>query len=281
MLTNGKVTTIMNSAGISGSDEDLEVARAVMRAVKGSLPAGEFEVCDESLFLSSESATPRAAFAVVLPGIQFGLVPVDFDVPKGVEALAYELTERIVEIRAQWRNNAPGTSSPISYASATGIQRAAAEDQEDLSRVSDDRGEDATVPYEGAVTGSPVTLGRSGVWLLTTLSGARLIVAVVVDPATKNPVVTVTRYAAMGNGNEINGAPFSVDVDDPPELGRRFCANVIATDARYPPHDAIVYGGASSAYVSTPITSIQELTFEMVVAASSSQNLGSEWSKRA
>lgn len=258
----------MSNSHISSNPRDLEVARAVVRAVKNSLPGDKFEVHDDTLFLSSESGTPRAAFAVVLPGIQFGVIPVDFVVPRGVDVLAGELAARLLETRAQWSTRAPGTFSPAETIRPTGGHGQTVAGQGDAGDAGDDKHEVPSTPGALGAECSPVTLGRSGVWLLTTLSGARLIVAVVVDPATKSPITTVTRYAAAGNGERFNGAPLSVDISEPPEVGMRFYANVIATDTKYYAHDRIVYGGTSAVYVSTPVTTIQEVTYEMLVAAS-------------
>lgn len=258
----------MSNSHISGNPRDLEVARAVLRAVKNSLPTDKFEVHDDTLFLSSESATPRAVFAVVLPGIQFGLIPVGFVVPKDVDVLAGELVARLLETRAQWSTKVPGAFSPAETIRPTGGRGQTVAGPGDAEDTGDDKHEVPSMPQAPGAKCSPVTLDRSGVWLLTTLSGARLIVAVVVDPATKSPITTVTRYAAADNGERFNGAPLSVDIAEPPEVGMRLYANVIATDTKYYAHDDIVYGGASAIYVSTPVITIQEVTYEMLVAAS-------------
>jgi transcriptional regulator with XRE-family HTH domain len=73
-----------------------------MAAVKDFLPADQFNVADKTLFVSSQSTTPRAAFAVVLVGIPGGLIPIEFDVPQTVDPLAQELAAALIDARATW-----------------------------------------------------------------------------------------------------------------------------------------------------------------------------------
>jgi hypothetical protein len=96
------LTEAGNSSHTSDNRNYLNGARAVMVAVKSLLPGGQFDVADKTLFVSSESACPRAVFAVVLIGIPGGLVPVEFDVPQTVDALAKELAAALIDVRATW-----------------------------------------------------------------------------------------------------------------------------------------------------------------------------------
>jgi hypothetical protein len=244
----------------------LDIAHAVVAGVKARLPADQFDVADDTLFISATSVPSRAVFAVALVGIPRGLIPVEFDVPQTAGALAKELADTLLLTRQQWDSNTP-TLSPVA-----GLRLSAEDRQQPAASTRSQsrdslRGAGMSEP-EQPVAGSPVTTDRSGLWLLTTRSGARLVLAVVVDPATMNPIVTVTRYAAAGQGDEFNGAPLSVDIAEPPMIGRRLHAKVIATDAKYPGHEEIVYGGPLALYWSTPVTGIQELTYDMLVVAS-------------
>lgn len=92
----------VNNSHTSDCRNDLNAARAVMAAVKSLLPADQFDVADKTLFVSSESASPRAVFAVVLIGIPGGLIPVEFDVPRTVDTLAEELATALLDVRATW-----------------------------------------------------------------------------------------------------------------------------------------------------------------------------------
>jgi hypothetical protein len=247
--------------------DELQVARAVVRSVKHQLPSDEFEVDEDTLFLSSQAQSPTAAFAVVLLGIPSGLIAVDFKVSFDIDATADGLVAGLLEARATVVDGTlplgPWTMSLPHLTAA--IWPEMAKQELGPGYGVDEAGPPPQAKFE---EGSPVTLDRSGAWLLTTRSGARLLVVVVVDPSTKSPIVTITRYAAVGYGDEFNGAPLSVDVTDPPRIGMRWHANVIATDSKYSAHDDIVYGGFNAVYMSTPVTSIRELTYEMLVAAS-------------
>ena len=108
-----------------------------------------------------------------------------------------------------------------------------------------------------------------------------MLVAVVVEPSTMSPLVTVTRFAAAGYGDQFNGAPFTVAVNDPPEVGRRWSAEVIAVDSTYVAHERIVYGSYNAMYISTPVTMIQELTYDMLAAATGTPDQSATWSHHA
>jgi hypothetical protein len=66
----------------------LDIAHAVVAGVKARLPADQFDVADDTLFISATSVPSRAVFAVALVGIPRGLIPVEFDVPQTAGALA-------------------------------------------------------------------------------------------------------------------------------------------------------------------------------------------------
>jgi len=259
----------MSSPLNSNSPSDLDVAQAVLAAVKSRLPPEEFDVNDATLFLSSEPGPPLAVFAVGLTGIKYGLIPVEFDIPRSVEALADELVERLFVTRAEWNGSTSGVSSPVGVPDSCDATRPAAGER-GLTNHDGDSVTSCPRSQEPRNSGSSdVTFDRSGIWLLSTRSGARLIMAVVIDPATMKSIVTVTRYAAVGQGEEFNGAPLSVDITEPPMIGRRMTAKVIAVDEKYPGHEEMVYGGPLALYSSTPVADIQELTYEMLMAASS------------
>ena len=74
-------------------------ARAVMNGVKQRLPSDLFEVHDATLFVSSESVTPRAVFAVGLIGVAFGIVAVQFQIPTDVDATVDSLTSELIRKR--------------------------------------------------------------------------------------------------------------------------------------------------------------------------------------
>jgi hypothetical protein len=132
-----------------------------------------------------------------------------------------------------------------------------------------DNGSDGTgPPRDGYGSNAAVTLHRSGAWLVTTYSGARLLVVVVIDPISRSPIITMTRYAAPDHGDEFNGAPLTITVSEPPEIGERWHGELIATDERFSAHNEIIYGEASARYVSTPVIRIEELSYDMLVAAS-------------
>jgi hypothetical protein len=98
----------VNSSNTSSSQDSLDAARAVMAAVKDLLPADQFHVADKTLFISSESTSPRAAFAVVLVGIPGGLIPIEFDVPQTADPLAEELAKALLDARATWVSSVDG-----------------------------------------------------------------------------------------------------------------------------------------------------------------------------
>ncbi|TFC16544.1 hypothetical protein [Cryobacterium glucosi] len=54
---------------------------------------------------------------------------------------------------------------------------------------------------------------------------------------------------------------------EPPRIGDRWCTTVIGIDSEYPAYDEIVHDGGSRIYVSTPVVSIQRLTFDQVLRA--------------
>lgn len=47
----------------------------------------------------------------------------------------------------------------------------------------------------------------------------------------------------------------------------RWSAEVIAVDSKYVAHNRIVYGSYNAIYISTHVTMIQELTYDMLAAA--------------
>jgi hypothetical protein len=259
--------TAMSNPRNSNLPSDLDVALAVFAAIKSRLPAEEFEVHDGTLFLSSERGSPRAVFAVSLTGIKYGLIPVNFEIPRSVEALADELVGQLLVTRAEWNSDAGGASTPIGVPESSDATQPAAEDRGQTNQDGENLVGSSSSQESKQLGNSPVTLGRSGLWLVTTNSGARLVVVVVVDPTSKNPIVTLTRYAEVGHGDGFNGAPLTVEAPEPPEVGRRWYATVIATDAKYIANDEIVYGGFNAVYLSTPVATIKELTYEMLVAA--------------
>jgi hypothetical protein len=77
----------------------LDRARAVMNGVKQRLPSDLFEVHDATLFVSSESVTPRAVFGVGLIGVAFGIVVVQFEIPTDVGATVDLLTSELIRKR--------------------------------------------------------------------------------------------------------------------------------------------------------------------------------------
>ena len=233
----------MNLSDGNTQPDPLSTARAVMRRVKHRLPADEFEVHDATLFLSSESTVPRAAFAVVFTGVPLGIVAVQFEVLDDIDTMVDSLVAGLLEKRQRsWEEDGPATSMPMSLADLNPSLP-----QEILQ---EDRSSDAGAasnPRDASPDSQVdrVTLDRSGVWVLTTSSGARVLVAVAMEPSTMRPLVTVTRFAAAGYGDQFNGAPFTVAVSDPPEVGMRWCAEVIAVDSKYVAHNRIVYGSST------------------------------------
>ncbi|MDY7528141.1 MULTISPECIES: hypothetical protein [unclassified Cryobacterium] len=111
---------------------------------------------------------------------------------------------------------------------------------------------------------SAINLHQSGIWVLSTESGARMLLAIVVEPISMRPVVTVTRYAADGNGSQVNGAPMTVTATEAPRVGARWQATVVALDSTYPAYSAVLQGSASQIYRSTAVSRIQKLSFEMI-----------------
>lgn len=255
----------MNLSDGGNQPDPLLTARAVLRGVRHRLPADEFEVHEATLFVSSESTVPRAAFAVVFTGVPLEMVAVQFEVPDDIDTVVGSLVHGLLERRQhRWEENEPAPSRPVSVADLTpGLPQEILQDDRpsDAESASNARGESQNLQV------SQVTLDRSGVWVLTTSSGARVLVAVVVEPSTMSPIVTVTRFAAAGYGDEFNGAPLTVAATNPPEVGMRWCADVIAVDSTYVAHRRIVYGSNNAMYISTPVTKIQELTHDMLVAA--------------
>lgn len=255
----------MNMSDGGDQPDPLSIARAVMRRVKHRLPADEFEVHDATLFVSSESTVPRAVFGVGLPGVPLGVVAVQFEMPDDIDTMVDSLVAGLIEKRQRsWEESGPAASRPVPL--------------EDLNPSLPHEIHQADRSSDAAATSNPrdaspdsqvdrVTLDRSGVWVLSTSSGARVLVAVVVEPSTMSPIVTVTRFAAAGYGDQFNGAPFTVAVSDPPEIGMRWSAEVIAVDSKYVAHDRIVYGSYNAMYISTPVSMIQELTYDMLAAA--------------
>lgn len=118
----------------------------------------------------------------------------------------------------------------------------------------------------GHPSAPPLDLRKSGIWVLTTESGARVLIAVVINPDSMEPIVTATRYAADGNDTQVNGAPMTVAASDPPRIGARWHAIVTAIDSEYPAYQEIVHGGASRHYVTTRIVRIQRLSFDILAS---------------
>ncbi|QYF74382.1 hypothetical protein [Cryobacterium sp. PAMC25264] len=204
---------------------------------------------------------PRAAFAVVFTGVPLGMVAVQFEVPDDIDTMVDSLVAGLLEKRQRsWEENGPA-SGPMSLADLTPQETLYDDRSSDTEAASKARDEAPDSQVDR------VTLDRSGVWVLTTSSGARVLVAVIVEPSTTRPMVTVTRFAAAGYGDQFNGAPLTVAVSDPPEVGMRWSAEVIAVDSKYVAHDRIVYGSHNAMYISTPVTMIQELTYDMLAAA--------------
>ncbi|ASD21712.1 hypothetical protein B7495_06065 [Cryobacterium sp. LW097] len=204
-------------------------------------------------------------FGVGLPGVPLGVVAVQFEMPDDIDTMVDSLVAGLLEKRQRsWEENGPAASWPVPLEDLNPSlsPEILQEDRPNgAEATSDARDESKDSPV------SPLTLDRSGVWVLSTSSGARLLVGVVVEPSTMSPIVTVTRFAAAGYGDEFNGAPFTVAVIEPPQVGMRWSAKVIAVDSKYLAHNRIVYGSYNAMYISTPVTRIQELTYDMLVAA--------------
>lgn len=63
------------------------------------------------------------------------------------------------------------------------------------------------------------SLDKSGIWFITTRSGARLLIAIVLAPESGAPIVTATRYATLGNGSLFNGIPMTCRIGPPDHRG--------------------------------------------------------------
>jgi hypothetical protein len=259
---------IMDDPHSTAGTDNLEIAREVLRSVRKQLSTDEFTVYDATLFLSSQSPIPRAVFAVVFRGVPYGLIATEFDISNNVDTLAGELVAELRELRLRHVRSVPEKSRKILTFGFSGSQPSKSPSRAAEREAADGPDGSGTPLGEHGSGHDAVTLDRSGAWLVTTYSGAHLLVVVVIDPITRRPIATMTRYAAPGHGDEFNGAPLTITASGPPEVGERWYAEMTATDERYSAHKEIVYGGASAQYVSTPVTQIVELNYAMLAAAS-------------
>lgn len=118
-------------------------------------------------------------------------------------------------------------------------------------------------PHKRGPTAS-IRLNEPGIWLLTTKAGTLVLVAIVLDPATGVPFVTVTRFAAAGKGEHLNCEPMTVIATAPPAVGERWAMNVIQLRHRDAGGNVQLPERNHSSYVTTAVTQIRVLTYDLL-----------------
>lgn len=111
-------------------------------------------------------------------------------------------------------------------------------------------------------------IDEPGIWVITTRSGAVLLVAIVLEPTTGAPIVTLTRYAAAGHGDHLNGMPMTVTADGPPTVGERWAVRILQARLRDEDGAPLVWQMDQPDYLSTPVARIVRLTFTALPAIS-------------
>ncbi|GAB3129583.1 hypothetical protein [Glaciibacter psychrotolerans] len=109
-----------------------------------------------------------------------------------------------------------------------------------------------------------VPLSRCGIWLLTTRSGTRILLATVLNPDTGEPFTTVTRYAPEGQGAHLNGEPMTVRPLNAPAVGERWDVEVVRLHHRTPWTSEVFASLPRTRYCTTELTRIVELSYELV-----------------